>query len=427
MRDLLQLEPIFESMYNRRSKVAMLSNSQDSLSESLSFEDHSLPMVVGNVQEVIRGWYGKNGINNTPIGGHPDFNYLEKQDNNSELHHVTTLFLDIKNSTRLGLLYDLEDVFHIKNTILQFTAEIVRAFDGVVHRFMGDALLAYFGRKTIKAEDTCMSALSCAVIVQKVMQQVIVPFLERKQIDVSHLGIRIGVDFGNDNEVLWKAYGYTGVYEVTATSIYVDRASKLQSMAKKNTILIGNNLKEFLDLPEIVLEALRDNEDKIVPYLKPNLTDRNGTQCNYKIYQIKTDNFLDLLPIPIEGKNRNYIFNQNVSWSASVNDQKYSSLGKSLDKGGNIKFEINVGLDIFATEYQPLKLTLIKQNYGLEASQDDCGLEEEKEIFKITYTENTRTLFQRGLSYRGIHTLRAELRNRKDQLLFSDIIGVHIS
>lgn len=97
-------------------------------------------------QRQLRPSFGKQGVNRSEIGGHPDFNHLAGTDG-VEFHHACALFLDIKNSTRLALLYELKDVIWIKNSILKAASEIVRSLDGHVHRFMGDALLAFFGRK----------------------------------------------------------------------------------------------------------------------------------------------------------------------------------------------------------------------------------------------------------------------------------------
>ena len=59
--------------------------------------------------------------------------------------------------------------------------------------------------------------------------------IEKKPIVVPKLnyedypfGIRIGIDYGPKEKVYWSSYGYLNMSEVTATSFYVDVASKLQ-------------------------------------------------------------------------------------------------------------------------------------------------------------------------------------------------------
>lgn len=93
-----------------------------------------------SIQLDIRASFRRDGINLNKIGTHPDFMHLAETED-QEHHYICSLFLDIKNSTRLTFIYELHEVVAIKNTILKAAAEAVRAMDGHVHRFMGDALL----------------------------------------------------------------------------------------------------------------------------------------------------------------------------------------------------------------------------------------------------------------------------------------------
>ena len=59
---------------------------------------------------------------------------------------------------------------------------------------------------------------------------------------VSSLKIRIGIDFGDDDEVLWSKYGIDNINEVTVTSLHADLSSKLQNKASENSIMVGENV-----------------------------------------------------------------------------------------------------------------------------------------------------------------------------------------
>ncbi|QXE07155.1 hypothetical protein BJG93_34930 [Paraburkholderia sprentiae WSM5005] len=69
------------------------------------------------------------------------------------------MFIDVKESTRLGLRYPLDVVQHIKHSILRAASETVRAMDGHVHRFMGDALMAFFGRQWRRSIRPCSARI----------------------------------------------------------------------------------------------------------------------------------------------------------------------------------------------------------------------------------------------------------------------------
>lgn len=64
------------------------------------------------------------------------------------------------------------------------------------------------------------------------------------------IGIRVGIDFGLNDKVLWSRYGIRNCDEVTTTSMHTDLAAKLQGRAKSNGIMIGDNVKSHLDLPD---------------------------------------------------------------------------------------------------------------------------------------------------------------------------------
>ncbi|MGL6176329.1 MAG: adenylate/guanylate cyclase domain-containing protein, partial [Vibrionaceae bacterium] len=240
------------------------------------------------IQTIIREWFGKNGINTGSIGAHPDFARLGGTDE-TKYHHITTVFIDIKNSTRLSLRYDLEMVQKIKNAILRAASETVRALDGHVHRFMGDALMAYFGGVGQDREGTSMAAISCAALLRLLMEESIRPTLQSKGVDPKDIGFRVGIDYGDDRDVLWSSYGYTDVSEVTATSFYVDAAAKLQSMASKDNTMLGNQLVQHIDLPEFLIKQKterRNGEPVVVPYLLPNYELETGSSHNYKIHEL---------------------------------------------------------------------------------------------------------------------------------------------
>jgi len=60
-------------------------------------------------QQLLRPLFGKKGINKAAIGDHPDFMYLKGSDK-KEYSPIVTMFLDIANSTRLNILYPIEEV-----------------------------------------------------------------------------------------------------------------------------------------------------------------------------------------------------------------------------------------------------------------------------------------------------------------------------
>lgn len=218
---------ILEKTKAKHKSHTSLSGGLESLIESSATQDSPITVAPAEEHELQRQYrplFGKTGINQAPIGCHPDFLYLQGS-SQTEYHYVCSLFIDIKNSTRLSFLYPLETVALIKNSILKAASEIIRCLDGYVHRFMGDAVLAYFGNREDSVEDSIVNAINCAALLESLMTGTILPVLEDEGIKGSDLGFRIGLDYGPKEEVLWASYGYNEVNEVTATSFYVDVAS----------------------------------------------------------------------------------------------------------------------------------------------------------------------------------------------------------
>ncbi|WP_083657759.1 nucleotide-binding domain-containing protein [Herbaspirillum camelliae] len=444
----------FESMLNSDS-YSTLAKSKKVLDEAVRRSDsvHTFDAADGSgfdvaqidadeyaIQRPIREWFGKEGINTGTIGAHPDFEYLDGTDVVRK-HHITTVFIDIKNSTRLSLRYDLMVVRKIKNTILRAASETVRALDGHVHRFMGDALMAYFGGVRQDRESACMAAINCAAMLRLLMDESIGPGLEKQGIDPSDIGFRVGIDYGGDDQVLWSSYGYTDVSEVTATSFYVDAAAKLQSMASKDRAMLGNNLVKYLDFPEMYIgkkTEMQDGKPVEVPYLRPNYILPDGDSHNYEIHELKFKEFAKLLPIPLDM--RQALVNgakayPGITFRALSQDthlsKEYKSLSRCVNKNTTIFFQIQIEAHALNGLRLSLRGEWIRKNHGQEAVNAKMEADERGTFNVLPNTANRGrepSVFNwnRNAEYRGIHTMEVRIFDTKNELMFADIIAIHI-
>ena len=395
-----------------------------------------------SMQRPIRQWFGKaTGVNCGRIGCHPDFAALEGTDK-QEYHYITTMFVDIRNSTRLSLCYPLEDVQHIKNSILRVASETVRAMDGHVHRFMGDALMAYFGGRSQTKETTAMAAICCSAMLRTVMHEAVVPALNAREIDAKDLGFRVGIDFGDDQEVLWSSYGFSDVNEVTATSFYVDASAKLQSMAAKDCTMLGDNLLKLLDFPEILTtekKVMREGQHIGVPFLQPNYQLPSESPVNYSIRELNYEAVARLLPIPTELKEGfapEIVSRNGIRFFAEVIDEfglrPYPSMSSCLPKGVTVQFNLTIDPIALKSLRLPINGRFIKQNHGHEA---ESYVQVSPEIVKFSYSPEPRDLrenksykkrFERITAYRGIHVVTIEIHDERGRQVFKEAVGVHV-
>lgn len=425
-----KLQEIYSRFFkkiNRNVPVLTFESMTDSVSRSL------IPKY--SMQDILRPLFGKGNSLPPDIGNHPDFNHLLQTD---DLVYcpITTMFMDMEGSTRLNLLFSPEEVFDIKNSYIRAAIEIVRAFDGHVHRIMGDAVMAYFGGINKHPKMGIVDGINCASVLCYFIENVIRPKIQEATDTKDPFGIRIGLDFGPKDKVLWGAYGHPGMEEVTATSFYVDVASKLQHSAGRNQIMIGQSLQETMDFPMELLEiktVQKNGEIYPEPFLKPNMTDREDKELNYKQYILKWKEYIRLTPI---NQDRNVLgptvkdvpplpllMEVRNPFNDSTELLDISPAGLVLQKGKKLIFK--VGLNYCPVLSYNLKFSV--ENHGEDAKKQ-AG--ESRGNHHKNYTINTQKehqsfIHQEYTAYTGLHYLTAELYTIRG-LEYRTVVGIYI-
>ncbi|MBW3513214.1 adenylate/guanylate cyclase domain-containing protein [Shewanella sp. NKUCC01_JLK] len=402
----------------------------------------SLPLDIQEefiAQKYIRNLFGKEGVNCAEIGFHPDFSSLQYDDSTIN-QYICTIFFDIKGSTRLSLVYELEEVFQIKNAILKVAIETIRAFDGYVHRLMGDAVMAFFGSSSKAKEDAIIDAVNSCVTLKMFMEKGIKPNLKGKGFDTSDFGFRVGCDFGKDNEVLWGAYGFDSVGEISPTGLPVDMASKLQGLADDNSVMLGQGLLDFIVWPDIY-SLSKFSEGEEVRYVIPNITGKDDNFLNYRMKILDYEKILTLSAWPIKEKsNENTIVEgaEHVDFKCYVNEnndkKEYISASRCLNKGLDLEFSVSVSKA--APFIFPIKLSLYKQNNGPYVSRSEKVGAETVSLSKTIYksmsslvgnNEPYSFLVPEKTAYRGLHTMRCVLEDANGKIVYENSIGVFIN
>lgn len=431
--DLSQSRPVYESTESHRNIAVM---------------DSVLPQVVGpqeeyKIQALIRPIYGKKGINTNPIGTPPDFISLEHDRLRTQKHYVVTLFVDIKGSTRLSLLYPLEEVYQFKNSVIQTCIETIRSLDGHVHRIMGDAVMAFFGGKATQEEDAIADAINCSITLRALLESSIKPFMENQLgWEAEHFGFRVGIEFGSNEEVLWAAYGYSSVSEVSATGLPVDMASKLQGLANKNETMLGEGILDFINWPEEYSRIKKeqvDGQNVEVKHVKPNLTNRFGASLNYQMRLLDYAKCLKYSALPAEAKES--LANSSIKNNSSINfqcfafiegqQQEYFSASVFLDKEVELEFRLTADVRSFRS---PLMVTFIKVNHGEGVPLDERNIPYDHEKKHINAARGGRhnqdfiksVAISESTRYRGLHTMECKVHDSAGNLQYRNWIGVLI-
>ncbi|HBC5838161.1 TPA: hypothetical protein KEV54_002757 [Proteus mirabilis] len=295
------------------------------LEESNIGETLSAPKINYDFESQIRTLFKKpiKSIDNRKIGCHPDFKNLEKNESNLVMGYTITLFMDIIGSTKLGVIYQPDEVFFIKNSVIKCAIETINAFDGHVHRIMGDAVMAFFRSNDAKSHmDSAIDAINCATYLIQMIKQFVQPNLEEK-LGSENIGIRIGIDYGRNEDVVWGYYGHGLINEVTATSFFVDAAAKLQQKAPKNSLMIGQSIKELLGLDNEHYKIKESNSNEKDYYLTPNYIGSDGHKINYKQFVFDTKKYFLQLP----GANSKLNKDKRIKIDVKIRDSRHAPNG----------------------------------------------------------------------------------------------------
>lgn len=435
---------VYEDLNKSKSGVSNESLKKD---KSTIAVDSAISQLLGpqeeyKIQTLIRPFYGKVGVNSNMIGTPPDFINLENDRYSTQKHYVVTLFVDIKGSTRLSLLYPLEEVYQFKNAVIQTCIETIRSLDGHVHRIMGDAVMAFFGGRSTQEEDAIADAINCSITLRALLEKSIKPFMEDNlEWNTEHFGFRVGIELGRREEVLWAAYGYAGVSEVTATGLQVDMASKLQGLANKNETMLGQGVLDFINWPEEysrIKKKLVNGQEIEVKHIIPNLINSCGEPLNYQMRLLEYTKSMRFSALPASEKEtipectvKNH---KHIGFKCYTiidgDEQEYFSASCFLDKDIDLIFKVNIDTRVFRS---PVTVKFTKTNHGPDVPTDERDIPyhyADKEI----KTGQSRRYFQDFLKefsipettqYRGLHTMMCEVY-AADGLKYRNWIGVLI-
>ena len=139
---------------------------------------------------------------------------------------LSILFSDVRNFTTLSEKADPVELVELLNQYLEAMTEIVFKYDGVVDKFMGDGMLAYWGAFSAKdrhAELACRAALEMLVKLDE---------LNAGWREQGRNGISIGIGV-NSGEVIFGNLGRGKKMEFTVIGDPVNLAARLESLNKE--------------------------------------------------------------------------------------------------------------------------------------------------------------------------------------------------
>lgn len=376
-----------------------------------------------NLKENLKKYFNKNKLFSESIGAHPDFKDIN---NRVEKHYITSVFVDIKGSTKLATIkgLSLEEVREIKDKILTAAITVFQVFDGHIHRLQGDAIFAYFGNKNKNKSDSIIDALNATTILQYVFKEHISKLFS--EMGMPDIKIRTGIDFGDDDKVLWSKYGIKECTEITTTSIHTDLAAKLQHKAGSNKIMIGDNIREFLDLPEefySVKKISLNGEEKEEKYILEH------KDYSYKMWEFNWEKYLEkfpqispkvLLPMTklIYNSEKDYEVKCFYKIEEKSDWERYERNSSAIPKKSKLKFSI---------EFKDLNLQSLSKTIIWEVNNRGKEAEIEGETIFETKTLVGRDFeCEQATAYKGHHYMRVKIMSKDKRIIAEDYFGIYV-
>jgi adenylate cyclase len=174
---------------------------------------------------------------------------------------ATIVFTDINEFTRLSEQLPPRETNMVLNQYFSKMTDIVFKHDGTLDKYMGDGLMAVFGAPMARKDDPIR-----AIQAAREMREELAALMEN-EVEDRKFSIRIGINTGR---VVAGNIGSPRRLDYTVIGDPVNIASRLESMAKPNQILIGEEtyrfVKEKFDIKEIGPKKIRGKSKEITVY-----------------------------------------------------------------------------------------------------------------------------------------------------------------
>jgi TOMM system kinase/cyclase fusion protein len=150
----------------------------------------------------------------------------------AERRHLTVLFCDLVDSTRLAEHLDPEDLREVVCAYHQTCAAVIQRFDGYIAQYLGDGVLVYFGYP-VAHEDDAQRAVRTGLGILHAIE----PLNTRLPLPPgTRVAVRLGIHTG---VVVVGDVGAGARQEPLALGVPPTIAARLQALAAPNTLVIS--------------------------------------------------------------------------------------------------------------------------------------------------------------------------------------------
>ncbi len=152
---------------------------------------------------------------------------------------VTILLSDLRGFTQLSEQFPPADVIGLLNRYLARMNEIIHDHEGVIDKFMGDAIMVLFGVPEAR-DDDLLRAVRCAATMQCAMDDI---NARNRELGMPELFMGIGINTGN---VVAGNVGSEYHSEFTVIGDQVNLASRVEAHSLRGQVLLSENSRRLL-------------------------------------------------------------------------------------------------------------------------------------------------------------------------------------
>ncbi|MBE9574892.1 MAG: FHA domain-containing protein [Proteobacteria bacterium] len=175
---------------------------------------------------------------------------------------ATIVFTDIIAFTQLAEQIPPRETNMILNQYFSMVTDIIFRHDGTLDKYIGDGVMAVFGAPMEKQDDA-----ERAILAAKEMREKLAAMMAKKEGHTRKFDIRIGINTGR---VVAGNIGSPRRMDYTVIGDPVNIASRLESIAKPNQILIGEEtykaIKDRFEIRKIGPQKVKGKSAEIMVY-----------------------------------------------------------------------------------------------------------------------------------------------------------------
>lgn len=168
-----------------------------------------------------------------------------------EKRNCTFIFTDLRGFTALSESVTPEEVTYIMNKVLTAQQKAVQKYEGMVDKYIGDAMMAIFNAP-LDMRNHAKRAVECGV---EIMKNIQILNQELQSEDLPGIAIGIGINTG---EAIVGNMGSANRFDYTAIGDAVNTAARLESATKERgvNILIGESTELMCGYHLLELEPI---------------------------------------------------------------------------------------------------------------------------------------------------------------------------